>query len=489
MNESSSSPYDLQQLVESLVEQRLDDAGRARLGELVRSNGAARREYCRRMALHKLLEFKHARSIPVTIPIHRSGTRRLSLLAATMLIGAIFYGTIVAVLWTIQPRERDSDSSVAVIHHAKDVKWSPHAEAKAEDDRIRQDESLTIDSGAVELELKSGAELVVEGPAKWRVEGENRIHLYSGKLYAHVPKAAVGFTVATTSAEIVDFGTEFGVAAEASGATHVEVFNGEIGIASRSIGGRYVDVQKMRAGDVRQINADGVISKATPQPKGFMAFSGKIAQQKSSSSLSGTFDPAAWTTKAPTQVKNARAVIEPKMVRLENRGYVVSRDQYVPSIERPLTITGKFYTASQRDWLAIWTRSSGEPTDRVGEAADGVKCLVGLQSDDLVGILAGGDKLKAREISKEGKLKATAGMLLEFSVVDRGDQVTLTVWQVSNPANRATTTAQITDQGTEHHHVVLYNCEQEGANSNLLYLVDLHVDQRTRSKSESSETK
>ena len=74
--------------------------------------------------------------------------------------------------------------------------------------------------------------LLVEGPASWTVDGDNRAMLTAGKLVANVPPVALGFTLETSTATIVDFGTEFGVPIHPSGSSEVQVFEGRVEIRS-----------------------------------------------------------------------------------------------------------------------------------------------------------------------------------------------------------------------------------------------------------------
>ena len=74
-----------------------------------------------------------------------------------------------------------------------------------------------IPSGRVRQSLLRGVQLVVDGPAEWSIDDENRATLRQGKLVAVVPRQAIGFTLATPSAEIVDLGTEFEVVVEEDG--------------------------------------------------------------------------------------------------------------------------------------------------------------------------------------------------------------------------------------------------------------------------------
>jgi hypothetical protein len=87
---------------------------------------------------------------------------------------------------------------------------------------------LRLDSGVVELTFASGARAAVEGPAELNVVDRNMIELRLGKISADVPHTAVGFTVKTPTATVVDLGTRFGIDAKAKEASEVDVFEGKV---------------------------------------------------------------------------------------------------------------------------------------------------------------------------------------------------------------------------------------------------------------------
>ncbi len=93
--------------------------------------------------------------------------------------------------------------------------------------------------GVVELEFNSGASVVVEAPATIILDSADRLQLLRGRLVGMVPPEAIGFTVMTSTATIVDLGTEFGVSVpEAHNAdtqaTDISVFNGEVEVVTVS---------------------------------------------------------------------------------------------------------------------------------------------------------------------------------------------------------------------------------------------------------------
>jgi hypothetical protein len=82
-------------------------------------------------------------------------------------------------------------------------------------------------AGLVEFTYASGAVVIIESPAQFELRGASAVGLHSGKLSARVPEAAVGFTVETPSASVIDLGTEFGVHVGAT-SSEVHVFKGEV---------------------------------------------------------------------------------------------------------------------------------------------------------------------------------------------------------------------------------------------------------------------
>ncbi len=95
---------------------------------------------------------------------------------------------------------------------------------------------VELPAGNVELITARGARVVIEAPAAFRFESAQRLHVTHGRVAAHVPPPAKGFTVITPTGSAVDLGTDFGVDVPRSGAAEIHVFNGEV-IAQPSGGG------------------------------------------------------------------------------------------------------------------------------------------------------------------------------------------------------------------------------------------------------------
>ena len=101
------------------------------------------------------------------------------------------------------------------------------AETGVEDGAALREGAYELHAGFLEVTYASGAVVLIESPAKFELRGTTVITLREGNLSARVPEAAIGFTVETPTASVVDLGTEFGVSANAT-SSEVHVFTGEV---------------------------------------------------------------------------------------------------------------------------------------------------------------------------------------------------------------------------------------------------------------------
>ena len=98
-------------------------------------------------------------------------------------------------------------------------------------------------SGIVHLRFASGAELVLNGPARWTVKDAMHALLEHGNMRAIVPPSATGFTISTPSAEYIDLGTEFGLDVDRNdGTSDLFVFDGQVNIADKATSAVFEEV-------------------------------------------------------------------------------------------------------------------------------------------------------------------------------------------------------------------------------------------------------
>lgn len=124
-----------------------------------------------------------------------------------------------------------------------------------------------VEAGLAGIEMASGATLVIQGPATFRIDSQNAVTLVTGRLAAEVPPQAWGFTVDTPGARIVDIGTAFGVLADAVRGTEVHVFNGEVRAAARTEDGKVREARPVYADQAVAVLPD----RATLDPVSFSA--------------------------------------------------------------------------------------------------------------------------------------------------------------------------------------------------------------------------
>ena len=109
-------------------------------------------------------------------------------------------------------------------------------------------DSYTLLEGMVELHFDNGVKVVLEAPTEYQIYSSDRIGIEYGKLYATVPQEAIGFSVYTPNAIIIDMGTEFGVKTDKWGDTYLQVVKGRTTlIAGRDSGRASIDVLKGQA--------------------------------------------------------------------------------------------------------------------------------------------------------------------------------------------------------------------------------------------------
>jgi len=107
-----------------------------------------------------------------------------------------------------------------------DAAWENPSNALQAGAFLYSGQQLRLQKGRVLATLASGARIVLEGPARLRVDGGNQVRLEAGRIGAIVPPQAIGFTVETRSVRVVDLGTEFTLDLEPDGDCRLFVFSG-----------------------------------------------------------------------------------------------------------------------------------------------------------------------------------------------------------------------------------------------------------------------
>jgi hypothetical protein len=122
----------------------------------------------------------------------------------------------------------ESSVSVGTVVQQRDCKWVEGSISWRVGDLLPPKTLLSLESGAAEVALENGVRLVLSGPCEVQLVNEMRGRVFRGSLVAKVPVGAHGYTLTTPSSQVIDLGTEFGVAVDRSGKSEVHVFTGEV---------------------------------------------------------------------------------------------------------------------------------------------------------------------------------------------------------------------------------------------------------------------
>lgn len=149
-------------------------------------------------------------------------------------------------------------AGVATLVDSINAKWADVAVPMDKGTRmITGSEKLLLREGYVELLFDTNASVVIEAPAEFQILAFDRIGLNYGKVYSMVPKEAVGFSVYTQNAKIIDMGTEFGVKVDPRGDTRLHVVKGKtMLIAGDSSDQVSIEVGKGQAKEISAVTSN-----------------------------------------------------------------------------------------------------------------------------------------------------------------------------------------------------------------------------------------
>ncbi|MEM7067356.1 MAG: choice-of-anchor C family protein [Pseudomonadota bacterium] len=180
-------------------------------------------------------------------------------------------------------------------------------------------------------------------------------------------------------------------------------------------------------------------------------------------------DGTVWTTHLPSgaNATNPAVTETGNELVLENRGYLVSAQEFEPTAETPVKIAGEWTFDDITEFLHITTRTVGSSSSIFGEVDDGVQISVAAvsiagtnvpQGINAGEIVAGSFSSAATSAMPSG---FTVGQTYRFEVVDDGTNITATFTQIGNAANTATVTTVSNFSGTSNF-VAIYNREFAG---------------------------
>ena len=169
------------------------------------------------------------RDLAGTSPPQAVRPRRPVVLWLTAAAACLMLGLLV---WQrAQPaRQPVGTAAIATLVKSNGCKWAASTLPTAEGSRVGAG-TYELVEGLATLKFDSGAEVVLEAPATLELIDAMNCRLRRGTLVSDVPPQAIGFTIDTEKARVVDYGNRFGVSAGANGEYTVQVLTGRVEVA------------------------------------------------------------------------------------------------------------------------------------------------------------------------------------------------------------------------------------------------------------------
>jgi hypothetical protein len=222
-------------LVSALCDGDLPDPDRGRLDRLLAADPECRRLYLEVMDLHAGLLARPGRFLPTPpSPARNAGRRRL---AAYAVVAActLAVSLLAQLAWRPGPGPGGGVPAdgpgpaadyVATLTYAVGCDWEPGGDPPHLGARLAPGEAR-LRKGLARIRFDSGADLLIEGPARFRLNGPGSATVWDGKVVFRADETATPFDLRTPTASLVDFGTEYAVAV-GPGGEEVHVFEGEV---------------------------------------------------------------------------------------------------------------------------------------------------------------------------------------------------------------------------------------------------------------------
>jgi hypothetical protein len=164
-------------------------------------------------------------------------------------------------------------SSVATITDSANAQWGQDKHPTEIGSALWDNEGPRwLHEGLVKIEFDYGAEVIIEGPARFELEDTDKMLLHTGRLYAVVPGEATGFIVETPYSTVIDLGTEFGVKVDVDGTTDVHMIKGRASLVPGADGqkGKSHDLV---AGQAARVLRDDLTVRTIPlRQRGFATY-------------------------------------------------------------------------------------------------------------------------------------------------------------------------------------------------------------------------
>ena len=278
---------ELHQLLDRLVEKNLSQTQREKLEAILTQSEEARQIYVAYMDMSASLCHYADETLACDDADEESertwGNQIIDFVqpllpfAALFLLGAYIFQTYQpspdfqpSQLSTLESQEKTSGmppgyedaeaDAVAVLTQAVGLRWANTANSHPEIGSSITPGDWQVLHGFAQVEFMQGATVIFEGPFDARFVHSNAAVLRKGKLRAHVPKVATGFTVDLPKGRVVDIGTDFGLQAHEEGSAEVYVYRGKVRYEGMDDFGNEI-VRELSGGEALFLDVNGVASE------------------------------------------------------------------------------------------------------------------------------------------------------------------------------------------------------------------------------------
>lgn len=155
----------------------------------------------------------------------------IKLLPKLLALAALVLITLAIVFPWAMRGLRPSGPTVATLTHSMDIRWADRGSPTQAGSSLVEG-PMELITGAAQIQLQSGTELILRAPCRFTLTPENQVLLEEGMLGATVPPQAIGFTVIAKNVRVVDQGTQFGMIVDPEGRVETHVFSGQVDIHS-----------------------------------------------------------------------------------------------------------------------------------------------------------------------------------------------------------------------------------------------------------------
>lgn len=154
-----------------------------------------------------------------------------------------------------------SSGRAARVVNVSNVEWSSGAKSYDEWSFVEPGDTIQIERGLVNLFLDNGAELLIEGPADVDYVSLKKVFARRGKLAARVSPSAIGFSIETPHANVIDRGTAFGLSVDEKNRTDVVVYEGMVDLDV--LGNNAPARRRLERGEALSVSRMGELSRIT----------------------------------------------------------------------------------------------------------------------------------------------------------------------------------------------------------------------------------